>query len=91
LQEIGLYFAERNLEVAKRFSLAIERSIEFLLESPGCGEKHNYFNPAYADIRIWQVSGFSNYLIFYRFNATHLTIVRVLHGARDYAAMFNEE
>ena len=50
-----------------------------------------YTNPEYADMRIWQVSGFSNYLIFYRVNETDLTVVRILHGARDYDTIFNEE
>jgi toxin ParE1/3/4 len=91
LREIGLYLAKRSLEVSKRFILAVNRTLEYLLGSPESGEKRNYSNPEYTSIRIWQVSGFSNYLIFYRVNETDLTIVRVLHGTRDYETIFNED
>jgi len=90
LYEIGLYLSERDLDVSKRFNRAVDRTLEYLLESPESGERRDYSNPQYANMRIWQVSGFSNYLIFYRVDKTDLTVVRVIHGARDYDTMFNE-
>ena len=91
LYEIGLYLSERDLEVSKRFNRAVDRTLEYLLESPESGERRNYSNPHYSNMRIWQVSGFSNYLIFYRVSKTDLSVVRVLHGARDYDTMFNKK
>ena len=91
LYEIGLYLSERNLAVSKRFNRAVDRTLEYLLDSPESGEKRNYSNPAYANMRIWQVDGFSNYLIFYRLNGEQLEVLRVLHGARDYETIFNEK
>ena len=91
LYEIGLYLAERDVAVSKRFNRAVDRTLEYLLASPKSGEKRNYSNPEYANMRIWQVDGFPNHLIFYRVDTTALTVIRVLHGARDYETMFNEE
>ena len=42
-------------------------------------------------MRIWQVKGFRNIIVFYRPRAGAVEIVRVLHGARDFAALFGEE
>ena len=90
LYETGLYLSERDFEVSKRFNQAVNRTLEYLLDSPESGERRDYSNPEYADMRIWQVFGFPNHLIFYRVNATDLTVVRVLHGARDYETVFND-
>jgi len=42
-------------------------------------------------MRMWLVSGFSNYLIFYRPKEDMLQILRVIHGARDYMAIFEND
>jgi len=42
-----------------------------------------------GQIRFRTISGFSNYLIFYRQVDTVLEIIRVLHGARDYEDLFD--
>jgi len=91
LYEIGLYLSERDLAVSKRFNRAVDRTLEYLLGAPESGEKRDYSNPEYANMRIWQVSGFPNHLIFYRGDKTSITVVRIIHGARDYETMFNEE
>ena len=90
IAEIGFYLAQRSRTVEDRFYKAVDHSIQFLLKAPRSGERRSYSNPEYADMRVWQVSGFSNYLIFYRADETTLTVVRVIHGARDYDTMFNE-
>jgi toxin ParE1/3/4 len=91
LYEIGLYLSERDLEVSQRFNRAVDRTLEYLLDAPESGEKRNYSNPEYANMRIWQVFGYPNHLIFYRSSESGITVVRVMHGARDYDTMFNEE
>jgi toxin ParE1/3/4 len=34
-------------------------------------------------VRVWQIPGFENYLMFYRHIHQEIQIVRLLHGARD--------
>jgi len=64
LYEIGLYLLERDLAVSKRFNRAVDHTLKYLLDAPESGEKRSYSNPEYANMRIWQVFGFPNHLIF---------------------------
>lgn len=41
-------------------------------------------------IRRWKVKGFPNFLIFYRSTDEGVEIIRILHGARDLDAIFQE-
>ena len=91
IEEISFYFAQRAPDVTDRFYQAVKRTIQQLLRSPALGERCRFRNPATKGMRIWQVDGFSNYLIFYRLNGEQLEILRILHGARNYETMFNEE
>ena len=43
-----------------------------------------------GQIRYRTISGFRNYLIFYRRVDDILEVVRLLHGARDYEQFFEE-
>ena len=91
LAEIFDYLDEHSETAADRFYDAVERTVQQLSRSPALGERCRFRNPATKDMRVWQVDGFSNYLIFYRSKDDVLQILRVIHGARDYNTMFNEE
>ena len=91
IAEICYYFAQHAPEVESRFYLAFDKTVQQLLRSPALGERCRFRSLATKSMRIWQVDGFSNYLIFYRQGGDQLEILRVLHGARDYETMFNEE
>jgi len=91
IKEIGLYLAERAPEVEERFYQAIGKTVRFLAGAPNLGERHPSRNPKLKGMRKWQVDGFPNHVIFYRPVGDRLEILRVFHGARDYAACFNEK
>ena len=42
-------------------------------------------------MRSWAVSGFENYLIFYRPQSEGIEVVRFVHGARDIPSLLDEE
>ena len=88
LTEIGLYFAQKAPEVEGRFYLAFDKTIRQLAASSTLGERCRFRNPKTQDMRVWQVDGFSDYLIFYRSKDDVLQILRVIHGARDYGQIF---
>lgn len=44
-----------------------------------------------SGMRVWPVKGFRKILVFYRPIAVGVEIVRVVHGARDFAALFDDE
>ena len=91
LSEIGDYFDERNDTLSHKFYGQFWKTVQTLARSPALGERCRFRNPATKDMRVWQVDGFSNYLIFYRQGGDQLEILRILHGARDYETIFNEE
>ena len=78
---IARYLEERNVSAARRFARAVGQTGEMLLQNPELGERLRY-DPT-GQIRYRTVSGFKNYLMFYRRNDAVLEIVRVLHGAMD--------
>ena len=63
IAEIFDYLDQRNETVADRFYDAIEKTVQQLARSPYLGERCRFRNPKTKGMRIWQVSGFSNYLI----------------------------
>ena len=54
---------------------------------PAMGVARDYQNPALVDVRMWRITGFENYLIFYRPVGSGIEIVRVLHAKRDIDAL----
>jgi len=83
------YLAARSLDAAMRFVDAVESTAQFLSAWPEMGGSCNFRNTRAADLRVWQVRGFPNYLIFYRIANDAITIVRVFHSARDYDSIFD--
>jgi toxin ParE1/3/4 len=58
---------------------------------PDMGSTRDYHHPRLSHLRMFPIKKFENFLIFYRSAEEELLIVRVLHGARDIAALFEEE
>ena len=81
--QIFVYIGERNMEAAERFLQALDSDLKKLAEMPGMGPIRDFGDVGLAEVRSWPVSGFRDYLIFYRPTAEHLEALRVLHGARD--------
>jgi toxin ParE1/3/4 len=77
-------------EAAIRFLDAAEESFQFLASMPDLGERQEFHRKDLVDLRVWQVRGFENYLIFYRPMEAGIEVVRVLHAARDIAAAFDK-
>ena len=86
IKDVGKYLEERNPTAARRFVQAIDATIEMLCHNPNLGERLR--SDPTGQIRYRTISGFRNYLIFYRRVDTVLEIVRILHGARDYEQLF---
>ena len=86
IKDIGWYLEERNPAAARRFVQAIEETAEMLCNNPDLGERLRA-DPT-GQIRYRTISGFRNYLIFYRRVEDILEIVRILHGAQDYEQFF---
>ena len=79
-----VWFAEQaNLEVARRFLQAAEKSFQDLAAMPRMGPLKLH-QGKFAGVRMWRVAGFENFLIFYRLLKDGLAIERVFHAKQDY-------
>ena len=62
-----------------------------LAATPGLGRLRKFRSPRLKGIRSWLVSGFDNYLIFYRAIPEGIEVLHVYHGARDIEALFGDK
>jgi len=83
LKAAATYLAQRNPRAAARFSQAVEATFGLLRRFPRIGGAYEFSNPVLADIRVWPVRRFKNYLIYYRIADRVIRVIRVLHGAQD--------
>jgi plasmid stabilization system protein ParE len=79
LQAIWVYIAADDLFAADKLEADIYKACEVLAGDPGLGHKR----PDLTDepVLFWPVRG--RYLVIYQRESQPLTIVRILHGARD--------
>lgn len=81
--QIFLHIGEDNLDAARRFLHALDDDFHKLAEMPRMGARREFRHPKLLGLRSWPISGFRNYLIFYRVTKDELQVLRVIHGARD--------
>lgn len=74
---------EASTDLARRFLRAAEKSFQDLAEMPRMGPLKMHEGKS-AGVRMWRVSGFENFLIFYRPLRDGVAIERVLHAKQDY-------
>ena len=82
------YFAylaeESGIETAERFLSNAEASFNLLASQPNMGAPLSMRRPELAGLRKWSVDGFENLLIFYLPRNDGISVVRVLHGSRNW-------
>ena len=83
LLEIWHHIAPENLAAANGVGEAFESAILDLSAMPGMG----HVRPDVKDghYRFWRVY---SYVIAYRYDATMITVLRVVHGRRDFRRLF---
>lgn len=91
LDEIHAYIHGFNPYAARRSLDAAFETFDLLSRAPEIGQPRPYSNPRLHDMRSFVIRRFRNYVVFYRATPERIEIVRVLHGARDLAALFNAD
>jgi toxin ParE1/3/4 len=85
------YLEQADLDVAERYLLAVHETIQTIAERPDRGTGRHFQSPELAGIRSIQVRRpFDKHLLFYQ-AGDHLSIERVMHGARDLPHRLVEE
>jgi toxin ParE1/3/4 len=83
LIEIATHIGNDSPRHAARFLHAARADIRKLAAMPGIGSLRELHNARLIGTRSWPISGFRNYLVFYRPLDDGIEVVRVPHGARD--------
>lgn len=78
IEEIWLYTLQTwSLEQADRYFEMIMKEIAFLAQKPKSGKNLKAIREGYFSAKV------KSHFIFYRFSATELEVVRVLHESMD--------
>jgi toxin ParE1/3/4 len=82
---------EANPEVADRFIEAVKDTTDQLKKLPYLGFTREFANSKLQSIRVWRVKGFEKYLIFYIPKRDSIEFLYLIHSARDYTRLFDDE
>ena len=85
------FIAADNLAAALRFYDSVDSTYSQILDHPVRWPPYELDEPRLANVRKRSVLKFPNYLVFYRIEDQRIEVIRVLHGARDIAAILLEE
>ena len=91
LPDIYAFIAERDSAAAERVLDAVEETFRQLARNPDCGVLYPTRNRKLRELRMFPVSGFPNYLVFYRVETASIRILYVTHGARHLLRLFRRE
>jgi toxin ParE1/3/4 len=91
LWAIWKYIADDNADGATQVVEAACETFKILAQNPQLGRTRSFRNSRLQSIRFLPVSGFENYLIFYRVDAGGIQVNHVYHGARNIEALFAEK
>lgn len=83
LEECFVFIAEDNIDAAVSFLIAAERSLDELSRFPFLGKAYEVGESLNENYRVWHVSGFTHYLLFYEVTELAIDLIRVLHSSRD--------
>lgn len=91
LPDIYAFIARDDPAAAERVLDGVEDSFRQLAQHPESGAPFPTRNPRMQGMRMLPVSGFPNYLIFYRAELESVRILYVAHGARHLLRFFRRE
>ena len=86
LSEIWDYIAADNVDAADKVCQRVRTDLEMVAATPGIGHRR----PDVKDdrFRCWKVH---SYIVVYRYTSKTVTVVRIVHGARDFRKLFGRQ
>lgn len=92
LVEHFVHLAENaGLNTAERFLKNAQASFDDLADQPLIGAPLKLRNASLVGMRKWPIKDFDNHLIFYLPGPDGISVVRVLHAARDWWSVLGVE
>ncbi len=89
IDEIAAFIAKENTEAAKNVLLSIKNTLDLLVNSPHIGIARDCNNPDLSGLRMHPVKRYPHYYIYYIPDQLSLTVIRVIHSARDNTRFFH--
>ena len=83
------FIAADNPDAATKVVETAFATFKTLADNPGLGRLRQFRQRALKGVRSFPVSGFENYLIFYREQPAGIDVLHVYHGARDIEALLD--
>ncbi len=91
LDDLFDYIAQSNSDAGLRFFDAARKTIAKLAQNPRMGNSYLVSNSRLQGLRKSRIKGFEKYLIFYLISEEILTVVRIIHAARDIPTILEKE
>ena len=86
LDGIWTYLAQDSIDAAEKVLEDVEGAVRRLAAMPGMGHERRELQG--SRYRVWSVYA---YLIIYRYGPKTLTVVRIVHGARNLRRLFRRK
>ena len=88
LEQAAWYEEKSGLRLARRWEEAVTSVLLRIVTSPVAGAPCAFKAPDLLGVRRTPVPRFPKHLVFYRFRNDELTVLRIVHGARDLESLF---
>jgi toxin ParE1/3/4 len=82
--EITSFVSSGDEALVRKFVTRLTEVLDLLAEHPEMGRKRDDLRPGLRSVN------FNPYIVIYQIQSTDVEVVRILHGARDIAALFRE-
>jgi len=84
------YLAAQSMSAAERFLESLHRATRQIADTPKMGTRVELRSKKRLELRRWGLGGFENYVVYYRPIEGGISIVRILHAARDRDAILEQ-
>jgi toxin ParE1/3/4 len=89
LEQADWYRAQSGRTLALRWERAVASTIKNVVRRPAAGPPCTFRPLELQGVRRVLVPKFPKHLLFYRFTAEEVFVLRVVHGARDLESLFS--
>jgi toxin ParE1/3/4 len=84
IRSIAQWIARGSTPAASKWIDDLDREFSKIAQTPGVGTDRSDLRPQLRSVP------FGNYIVFFKSGRQTVNIVRVIHGARDYARLFEK-
>lgn len=89
LEQADWYRAQSGRTLALRWERAVASAVRNVVRRPAAGSPCTFRPLELQGVRRVLIAKFPKHLLFYRFTAGEVFVLRVVHGARDLESLFS--